>query len=52
MLTKLINTYIRPFWGYVVGALIGQLIAVTASLSLPNLNARNIDEGVAKGDIG
>lgn len=52
MLTKLINTYIRPFWGYVVGALIGQLIAVTASLSLPNLNARIIDEGVAKGDIG
>lgn len=52
MLTKLINRFIRPYWSMLVGVLVFQLIATAASLSLPNLNARIIDNGVAMGDTG
>ena len=50
MLTKLINRYIRPYGSLLAGVLVFQLIATAASLSLPSLNARIIDNGVAKGD--
>ena len=50
MLVKLINRHITPYWGLVGIVLLLQLVAVTASLYLPNLNARIIDQGVARGD--
>ena len=50
MLIKLIGRYIRPYRGEIVAVLILQLIAAVASLLLPSLNARIIDDGVAKGD--
>ncbi|GAA1394055.1 ABC transporter ATP-binding protein [Luteococcus peritonei] len=50
MLVRLINRYIKPYWGLVGIVLLLQLIAVIASLYLPNLNARIIDQGVARGD--
>ncbi len=50
MLVKLINRYIRPYYGLLAGVLVCQLIATAASLTLPTLNAQIIDNGVAKGD--
>ena len=50
MLVTLINRFIKPYAGLLVGVLIFQLIATAASLALPTLNAQIIDEGVAKGD--
>ena len=50
MLIKLIGRYIRPYRGEIIAVLILQLIAAVASLLLPSLNARIIDDGVAKGD--
>ncbi len=50
MLVTLINRFIKPYAGLLVGVLIFQLIATAASLGLPTLNAQIIDEGVAKGD--
>lgn len=50
MLIKLINRYIRPYWSLIGIVLVLQLVATIASLYLPNLNARIIDQGVAKGD--
>lgn len=52
MLVKLINAYIKPYRGLLSLVLLFQLIAVTASLLLPTLNAQIIDNGVAKGDTG
>ena len=49
-LGRLINRYIRPYWGLLTIVLILQVIATIMSLYLPSLNARIIDEGVAKGD--
>ncbi|MEL4356757.1 MULTISPECIES: ABC transporter ATP-binding protein [unclassified Luteococcus] len=50
MLIKLINRYIKPYWGLIAVVLVLQLVATIASLYLPNLNARIIDQGVARGD--
>ena len=52
MLVKLINRYIKPYTGLLVGVLVFQLLATAASLTLPTLNAQIIDNGVAKGDTG
>jgi len=52
VLVKLINRYVRPYWGLLLGVLCAQLIAVSATLWLPSLNAQIIDNGVTKGDIG
>lgn len=52
MLIKLINRYIKPYLGLVGIVLLLQLVATIASLYLPNLNARIIDQGIAKGDTG
>ncbi len=50
MLIKLINRHIKPYWGLIGAVLALQLVATIASLYLPNLNARIIDQGVARGD--
>lgn len=52
MLLATFKTYLRPYAGNVGLIVIFQLISTAASLYLPSLNARIIDEGVAKGDIG
>ena len=52
MLVKLINRYIKPYTGLLVGVLVFQLLATAASLTLPTLNAQIIDNGVANGDTG
>ena len=52
MLIRIIRDYLRPYSG-LVGVLVGlQLIGTMASLYLPSLNGKIIDEGVAKGDTG
>ncbi|GAA4710910.1 ABC transporter ATP-binding protein [Pedococcus ginsenosidimutans] len=52
MLIRIIRDYLRPYRG-LVAVLIGlQLVGTIASLYLPSLNGRIIDEGVAKGDTG
>jgi len=50
MLVKLIHRYVRPYWPMLVVVVVLQTIATISSLYLPNLNARIIDNGVAKGD--
>lgn len=52
MLIRIIRDYLRPYSGLVT-VLVGlQLVGTMASLYLPSLNGRIIDEGVAKGDTG
>ncbi|MBB1510290.1 ABC transporter ATP-binding protein [Tessaracoccus sp. MC1756] len=51
-LARLINRYIRPYWGLLSIVIVLQTIATIMSLYLPTLNARIIDEGVVKGDPG
>ncbi len=50
MLLSTLKTYLKPYWGSVGLIVLFQLISTGASLYLPSLNARIIDEGVAKGD--
>ena len=50
MLIKLLRRYLAPYRGHIAMIVLFQLIATAASLYLPTLNARIIDEGVAKGD--
>ena len=49
-LGRLINRYIRPYWGLLSIVIVLQTIATIMSLYLPTLNARIIDEGVVTGD--
>ena len=51
-LGRLINRYIRPYWGLLSIVIVLQTIATIMSLYLPTLNARIIDEGVVVGDTG
>ena len=51
-LARLINRYIRPYWGLLSIVIVLQTIATIMSLYLPTLNARIIDEGVVTGDTG
>jgi ATP-binding cassette subfamily B protein len=52
VLIRIIRDYLRPYQG-LVAVLVGlQLVGTMASLYLPSLNGRIIDEGVAKGDTG
>jgi ATP-binding cassette, subfamily B, multidrug efflux pump len=52
VLIRLIRDYLRPYQGLIT-VLVGlQLVGTIASLYLPSLNGRIIDEGVAKGDTG
>ena len=43
MLLRLLRTHARPYLPWVVGVLVFQLISTIATLSLPSLNARIID---------
>ncbi|HSO69933.1 MAG TPA: ABC transporter ATP-binding protein [Arachnia sp.] len=49
-LGRLINRYIRPYWGLLAIVIVLQTIATIMSLYLPTLNARIIDEGVVTGN--
>ncbi|MDO4919279.1 ABC transporter ATP-binding protein [Kocuria sp.] len=50
MLLRLLRTSLRPYLPWVVGVLVFQLLSTIASLYLPSLNARIIDNGVTRGD--
>ena len=50
MLLSTLRTYLAPYKALIAAVVLLQLIATAASLYLPTLNARIIDEGVAKGD--
>ncbi|EME23333.1 ABC transporter ATP-binding protein [Rhodococcus triatomae] len=50
MLYSLLRTYLRPYRADLAGVIALQLISTMASLYLPTLNARIIDDGVTKGD--
>ncbi|MDU7361857.1 MAG: ABC transporter ATP-binding protein [Propionibacteriaceae bacterium] len=51
-LGRLINVYIRPYWGMLALVVGLQVIATAMNLYLPTLNARIIDKGVVVGDTG
>ena len=46
----LLRTYLRPYWPQLVLVMILLLIGAIGNLTLPDLNADIIDQGVAKGD--
>jgi ATP-binding cassette subfamily B protein len=50
MLVKLLKEHLRPYQAAVVAVIALQLVQTIATLFLPSLNARVIDDGVAKGD--
>lgn len=52
MLYRLVRTHLRPYSGPLAVLLVLQLVGTLASLYLPSLNGRIIDEGVARGDTG
>ncbi|MFT3876066.1 MAG: ABC transporter ATP-binding protein [Propioniciclava sp.] len=52
MLLSTLKTYLAPYKLNITLVVLLQLIATAASLYLPTLNARIIDEGVAQGDTG
>jgi len=51
MLYRLVREHLRPYAGLLAALLVLQLVATLASLYLPSLNGRIIDEGVAVGNI-
>jgi ATP-binding cassette subfamily B multidrug efflux pump len=52
VLAKLLKAYLPPYRWLLAGVLALQLFGAIASLILPTLNARIIDDGVARGDTG
>ncbi|WP_372697650.1 ABC transporter ATP-binding protein [Arthrobacter sp. JSM 101049] len=50
MLLRLILKYSKPYTPWIIGVLVFQLATTMATLFLPSLNARIIDEGVTQGD--
>ncbi|MDO6142653.1 ABC transporter ATP-binding protein [Paenarthrobacter aurescens] len=50
MLVTLIRRYSKPYLPQIVAVLLFQLASTIATLYLPSLNARIIDEGVSRGD--
>ncbi|HHU38967.1 MAG TPA: ABC transporter ATP-binding protein [Propionibacterium sp.] len=50
MLLSTLRTYLKPYVRNIVLIVLFQLLATAASLYLPTLNARIIDDGVAQGD--
>ena len=51
-LLRLLNTYLARYRGALLAVLGLQIVQATASLYLPSLNAKIIDQGIAKGDHG
>jgi len=49
---RLLMKFLKPYTWLVVGVIVLQLVQSVASLLLPTLNARIIDEGVATGNTG
>nr|WP_286189543.1 ABC transporter ATP-binding protein [Sanguibacter hominis] len=47
---RLALAYLRPYYAWVAAVVVLQSVATIASLYLPSLNARIIDQGVAQGD--
>ncbi|MGN6332967.1 MAG: ABC transporter ATP-binding protein [Motilibacteraceae bacterium] len=52
MLTRLLRDHLRPYRNEALAVVLLQLVGTIASLYLPSLNARIIDQGVARGDTG
>lgn len=52
MLGRILVRYLRPFWPLLIGVVLFQAAQSIAALTLPNLNADIIDDGVVTGDIG
>ena len=52
MLYRLVRTHLTPYAASLLVLLALQFVATIASLYLPSLNGRIIDEGVAVGDTG
>ena len=50
-LVRILFTRSAPYTPYVLAVLILQALSTAATLYLPSLNAKIIDEGVSKGDI-
>lgn len=50
MLVTLIRRYSKPYLPQIVAVLVFQLASTIATLYLPSLNAKIIDEGVSRGD--
>ncbi|SDS78773.1 ABC transporter ATP-binding protein [Microlunatus soli] len=51
MLISLLRRYLAPYKGFLALVVLFQLIGTLANLYLPSLNAKIIDDGVAKADI-
>ncbi|KHK99832.1 multidrug ABC transporter ATPase [Microbacterium mangrovi] len=51
MLGKLLWRYMKPYGWLIAGVLVFQFASALASLYLPSLNAKIIDNGVSKGDV-
>ena len=51
MLSRLLRAHLRPYRGVILVLLGVQTVQTVASLTLPTLNARIIDNGVVKGDL-
>ena len=49
-LLRLTLHYAKPYWGWIAGVIVLQLLATIAALWLPSLNAQIIDQGIARGD--
>ena len=52
MLISVLRTYLRPYRTALLAIVGLQLVGTIASLYLPSLNARIIDQGIARGDTG
>lgn len=52
MLIRILREYLRPYRGLIALLVLLQLAGTIASLYLPSLNGRIIDQGVARGDTG
>ena len=52
MLTRLLRQHLRRYRRELLALVVVQTVQTVAALALPTLNARIIDEGVIKGDLG
>jgi len=52
MLLRLLREHLRPYRGAVTAVVVLQIVQTIATLYLPSLNARIIDDGVVVGDTG
>lgn len=50
-LTRILISRSKPYWVFVVAVLVLQTASTAATLHLPSLNAKIIDQGIARADI-